>query len=299
MRISHPLSIVGILVFVALMTFSTTGVSSSTKAHKTYYDVLGVDPNTCTLTDIKKAYRKLALMYHPDRVSAEKKEESTIKFREVSEAYEVLSDTKQRAAYDRSLKNGRNSHHRQQGNHRTHQYQHQHQQNHEKFTRNFQRHQRDPFSQFNDLFQNDPFFSEAFKDMDDLFAKVFQNNNQNQERRDVRHEQKKKNHGWGSWMLDTITDKLGVDVKISSTTTTSTGTSFTQSNYGRPSSSGRSSYTSKSTRTIIENGKKITVQSMEKDGNRIEEKYDGNTLIQRSVNGIHQDIGRIEGDGDL
>lgn len=54
-----------------------------------------------------------------------------------------------------------------------------------------------------------------------------------------------------------------------------------------------SSYTSKSTSTTIENGQRVTVQSMEKDGNRIEEKYIGKKLIERKINGHKQNIERI------
>jgi len=57
-----------------------------------YYSVLEVT-KTSTAVDIKKAYRKLALKWHPDK-NPEKKEEAEKKFKEISEAYEVLSDGK-------------------------------------------------------------------------------------------------------------------------------------------------------------------------------------------------------------
>jgi DnaJ-class molecular chaperone len=61
-----------------------------------YYEILGVDKNA-TQAEIKKAYRKLALKYHPDRSDAEDAEE---KFKEINEAYQVLSDEKKRQTYD-------------------------------------------------------------------------------------------------------------------------------------------------------------------------------------------------------
>ena len=64
-----------------------------------YYEILGVKKNA-TLDDIKKAYRSLALQYHPDRVPADKKQESEEKFKEISEAYAVLADSKKRSLYD-------------------------------------------------------------------------------------------------------------------------------------------------------------------------------------------------------
>jgi molecular chaperone DnaJ len=63
-----------------------------------YYEVLGV-AKTATADEIKKAYRKLAMQYHPDRNPNNKEAEE--KFRDVNEAYEVLKDEQKRAAYDR------------------------------------------------------------------------------------------------------------------------------------------------------------------------------------------------------
>jgi len=64
-----------------------------------YYEVLGVQRNA-TLEDIKKAFRELALKYHPDRVPAEQKKAAEEKFKEISEAYAVLSDSQKRALFD-------------------------------------------------------------------------------------------------------------------------------------------------------------------------------------------------------
>jgi molecular chaperone DnaJ len=62
-----------------------------------YYEVLGVEKNAVD-ADLKKAYRKLAKQYHPDMNPGDKAAEA--KFKEVSEAYEVLNDSKKRSQYD-------------------------------------------------------------------------------------------------------------------------------------------------------------------------------------------------------
>ncbi|MBN2373887.1 DnaJ domain-containing protein [bacterium] len=64
---------------------------------KDYYKTLGVDKNA-TAEEIKKAFRKLALKYHPDRTKGDPKSEE--KFKEINEAYAVLSDKGKRAQYD-------------------------------------------------------------------------------------------------------------------------------------------------------------------------------------------------------
>ncbi|HXE55901.1 MAG TPA: DnaJ domain-containing protein, partial [Tepidisphaeraceae bacterium] len=66
-------------------------------AKRDYYEVLGVQ-RTATADEIKKAHRKLALKYHPDRNKNNKDAEE--KFKEIQEAYDVLSDATKRANYD-------------------------------------------------------------------------------------------------------------------------------------------------------------------------------------------------------
>jgi molecular chaperone DnaJ len=63
-----------------------------------YYDILEVSRNA-TIDEIKKAYRKKALQFHPDKNPGDAEAEK--RFKEVSEAYEVLSDEKKRQMYDR------------------------------------------------------------------------------------------------------------------------------------------------------------------------------------------------------
>lgn len=66
---------------------------------KDYYEILGV-AKSASEEEIKKAYRKLAMKYHPDRNQDADKASAEKKFKEISEAYEVLSDAKKRSMYD-------------------------------------------------------------------------------------------------------------------------------------------------------------------------------------------------------
>src|SRR6516164_3748718 len=64
-----------------------------------YYDVLGLTKGASD-DDIKKAYRKLAMKHHPDRNQGDGAKAAEEKFKEVKEAYEMLSDPQKRSAYD-------------------------------------------------------------------------------------------------------------------------------------------------------------------------------------------------------
>src|SRR5574341_551659 len=65
--------------------------------YKDYYSILGVD-RSASADDVRKAYRKLALQYHPDRNPGDKGAEEH--FKDINEAYQVLSDPQKRARYD-------------------------------------------------------------------------------------------------------------------------------------------------------------------------------------------------------
>lgn len=64
-----------------------------------YYDILGIAKNA-SIEEVKRAYRESALRHHPDRAPEGKKKEAEEKFKEISEAYAVLSDPQKRALYD-------------------------------------------------------------------------------------------------------------------------------------------------------------------------------------------------------
>ena len=109
---------------------------------KDYYAILGV-ARDASQDDVKKAYRKMALKFHPDKNKADDAEE---KFKEIAEAYEVLSDVDKRQKFDRFGEDG------------LHPSRQQHQQQQPQFHRNFSFHPMDPFEVFRSFFGgSDPF----------------------------------------------------------------------------------------------------------------------------------------------
>ena len=254
-----------------------------------YYDILEVN-QTASLTEIKKAYRRLALAYHPDRNNGS--EESTEKFQQIGEAYEILSDEQKRKEYDRSISSNRFDF----GQNRSSKWDevrrnqtttnqstdfHPHSYYRSRFRRNH-----DPFAQFNNLFRDDDFFKQAFEDMDDLFAKKFQSqsastatSNPNEQNEKAVGELKRRDgENWFAWTLR----KCGVQVTVNTSTRSGNGT-VTATSY----SSSQSTYSNKTKKTFIDGqGRRVIMQSMEKDGNRIEEKYVGRELVERKVNGV-------------
>ncbi|XP_017280343.2 dnaJ homolog subfamily B member 9 [Kryptolebias marmoratus] len=82
---------------VLLLAVHVLLISEFILAKRDYYDVLGV-PRDASERQIKKAFHKLALKYHPDR---NKEPDAEAKFREIAEAYETLSDDRRRREYDK------------------------------------------------------------------------------------------------------------------------------------------------------------------------------------------------------
>jgi len=269
----------------------------------TYYDILEVKSNA-ELIEIKKAYRRLALKHHPDRNSGSS--ESTEKFKEIGEAYEILSDPTKRRDYDRNLRQGTATATATTAGGGSGATTTNNVYRHRPSATNFP-HQRyrDPFAQFNDLFQNDPFFQEAFRDMDDAFAKRFESTSyqargtttQNSNTSSNSQQQKQ---GWFPWLLN----KCGIEFTMTTTTSTGNGNVSVSTFNSKPASreiggaaaGGSHTYTNRKTRTYIDKatGQRVLIQSMEKDGNKIEDKIIGQRLVERRVNGVIEPLERIE-----
>jgi len=224
---------------------------------KDYYQILGVSKDA-ELTQIKKAYRKLALQHHPDRNQGSAK--SNERFKEISEAYEVLSDPEKRRSYD--LGSASSTSH------------HSYSQSPSPAGFRYQSQYRDPFSQFDHLFRNDPFFNEAFRDMDDIFAQKFKN---------TQRSNNSTSEGWVPWLLW----KCGIDFQM---TTYSTGPDGHVSASTYSSKAGGSSE-GKKTKTFRDaQGRLVTVRTVERNGNRIEDTYVGAQLTARYINGVKEPL---------
>jgi len=119
MTLKRPLKLS--LLVILVLFFSTTsearqrrrqssgGSRNAAQDEDDYYAILGLK-KTATSKEIKSKYRKLALKYHPDKVSEDEKEKAEEKFVKVSEAYSVLSDEEKRGIYDKYGKNGLDIH---------------------------------------------------------------------------------------------------------------------------------------------------------------------------------------------
>lgn len=264
-----------------------------------YYEVLGIGEDS-TLMEIKKAYRRLALEKHPDRNKGNERQ-AEVEFRRIGRAYEILSNDEDRRQYDAALRHEKRKqqHYRQWeqkkqrrsgggggggGGHETtvedHSRDHAraHASAHARATR-------DAFDMFDDLFTNDPFFQDALRNMDQLFAETF--SKQQQAQKQQQHQQPRRS--WGEW----IADQLGIDFTITKMTTSGNANSKSSSTYHHRSS-GHAFTTSlssvMSTTTTIENGNHVLVQSMKQNGNQIEEKYINSVLVERRVNGVQQNL---------
>jgi DnaJ-class molecular chaperone len=238
---------------------------NTTMTTPTYYEILEVSPKASAL-EIKKAYRRLALQYHPDRNQGS--EESKDKFQQIGQAYDCLSDASKREDYDRQLKYGSSQAPSVTASHAS--------------FRHTSRPTVDSFAQFDHLFRTDPFFQEAFQKTDEEFAKRFQNNTNAASKNMT-----KSTEGWFPWMLR----QCGVNFSVTTVVSNGNGGS-TASRY---SSNDRNMYTSKQSRTYTDNqGRKVTVYTMEQNGNQIQDTMIADQLVERKVNGVVEDLERIE-----
>eukprot|EP00366_Plasmodium_knowlesi_P002537 XP_002260034.1 DNAJ-like protein, putative [Plasmodium knowlesi strain H] len=106
---SHGLGISGVIHRRLLKEVPNCAFQRRPFSTKNFYEILNV-PRNSSKNEIKQAYRKLALKYHPDRNPNNRKESEKM-FREITEAYETLSDENKKRMYDSQLNNGFSSGH--------------------------------------------------------------------------------------------------------------------------------------------------------------------------------------------
>ncbi|XP_029380527.1 dnaJ homolog subfamily B member 6a isoform X2 [Echeneis naucrates] len=260
-----------------------------------YYQVLGVRRDA-SADDIKKAYRKLALRWHPDK-NPENKEEAEKKFKELSEAYEVLSDANKRSIYDRYGKEGLTGSNGGRGSH-FHNGDHFHEQftfrNPEDVFREFFG-GRDPFA---DLFGPDPFGDDPF----------FSSGRQQQQSRGSRSRTGGSffggfvgfppfgagfspfDSGFGSFGSMSTMGHMGHMGHMTTVGSLGGGgfTAFSSTSFGGGGGGGMGNFRSVSTSTKIINGRKITTKRIVENGQeRVEVEEDGQ-LRSLTINGKEQ-----------
>ncbi|XP_012286364.1 dnaJ homolog subfamily B member 6 isoform X2 [Orussus abietinus] len=227
-----------------------------------YYSVLDIS-RTASSAEIKKAYRKLALRWHPDK-NPDNPDEANKRFKEISEAYEVLIDERKRRVYDQYGKDGL----QMPGGKRRHEDDFD-----SRFAESFIF--RDPEDVFRDFFGGS-----AFEDLYDLFPGTFRGMN--------RHSHPLNNSlstpfgpmgfGFGSHLENLFGGGLGNVDSFSSYS----------SSQGGPSSGSTVKRTSTSTRFI--NGKKITTKKVYENGKETVMSFENDVLKSKTVNGVPQSI---------
>ncbi|XP_076758102.1 dnaJ homolog subfamily B member 6-B isoform X5 [Xylocopa sonorina] len=227
-----------------------------------YYKVLEVQ-RTATSGDIKKAYRKLALKWHPDK-NPENLEEANKRFKEISEAYEVLIDEKKRRVYDQYGKEGL----QMPGGKR--------------------RHEDDFDPRFNTFVFRDP--EEVFREFfggtgfEDLFSDLTGAG--------IRRGSGRHSHPSSNSISTSFLGPLGFGFSPFSNLFEGGSGNFTSFNtfttIGGNPGGGAVKRTSTSTRFI--NGKKITTKKVFENGKETIMSYENDVLKSKTVNGVPQSV---------
>lgn len=245
-----------------------------------YYKVLEVS-RTATEAEIKKAYRKLALKWHPDK-NPDKPEEANRRFKEISEAYEVLSDDRKRRIYDQYGKDGLmdhgDRHHRTSGRHEFDEF--------DDILGGFGFVFRPPEEVFREFFGVNSPFAELFGDMSHA--------NGSHRRSSNRHA-----HTPNTIMSPFMSPMMGcsmMDYFFNADAPSNGFTSFSSFNSISNGSGGGGGGAVKrtSTSTTFVNGKKIMTKRVYENGKETVMKYENDVLKSKTVNGVAQKIPSIK-----
>lgn len=215
-----------------------------------YYKILKV-PKSATLEEIKKAYRKLALKWHPDK-NPNNTAEANKKFREISEAYEVLSDPNKRKMYDRHGKN-------------------------------FNKGQVDTNP---DFFDFGGFSHFNFRDPEDVFREFFGGTIF-----DIFSGGRHSNSGSRSRSLfDDFDQMFSEDLSGMGSPGAYTSFSTMESSFSNFGSSPSTHVRRTSTTTQYVDGKKVTVKKVFENGKEVVMQYENDVLTSKMINGVPQSI---------
>lgn len=268
-----------------------------------YYSTLDVS-NTATETEIKKAYRKLALKWHPDK-NPDNLDESNKRFREISEAYEVLSDSKKRKIYDQYGKEGLSDN---PTNHRYHRSSNRHGFNDfDEFdpTGGFHFVFRPPEEVFREFFGVNSPFADLFEDLhgSSHSSNRHHHHHSHSHRNGHGHRHPQNHHPLNTIMTSFMNPMLGnsmmdfiftPDMGQSNggfTTFSSFNTITGGSGGGGGGGSGAVKRTSTSTKFV--GGKKIMTKKVFENGKETVLSYENDVLKSKTVNGIPQKLNSI------
>ncbi|XP_053988132.1 dnaJ homolog subfamily B member 6-like isoform X2 [Hylaeus volcanicus] len=228
-----------------------------------YYKILEVQ-RTASSGDIKKAYRKLALRWHPDK-NPENLDESNKKFKEISEAYEVLIDEKKRRVYDQYGKEGL----QMPGNKRRHDDDFD-----PRFANTFVF--RDPAEVFREFFGGSA-FADLYKMTDDLNVGFH-----------------RRSHPSSNSISTPFFNPFGIHFSPFTNIFEGGGNTFTSFNsfasFDGTSGGGGGAMRRTNTSTRFINGKKITTKKIYENGKETIMSFENDVLKSKTVNGVPQSI---------
>ncbi|XP_030375455.1 dnaJ homolog subfamily B member 6 isoform X2 [Scaptodrosophila lebanonensis] len=261
-----------------------------------YYKVLDV-PRTATDSEVKKAYRKLALKWHPDK-NPDNLDEANKRFRELSEAYEVLSDEKKRRIYDEYGKDGLGD----RSQNRSHTRHHYNTQEFDDFDimGGFPFVFRPPEEVFREFFGVNSPFADFFRDANGYPQSNGSSSGGSSRRhgggsaRHHHHHQQKLSSPFGAPMLNySMMDFFMPTNGFTSFSSMTNGSGTTHTSASSSIGAHNGAVKRTSTSTVFVNGKKLMTKRVFENGKETVFSYENDVLKSKTVNGVSQKLSSI------